>query len=159
MSIDDERALTDLNELVRDVGPRLRQALIASYGPVDGREAAVDALSWAWENWDRLSTIENKAAYLYRVGQSAMRRIGTRPVPVDVTRQIVALQPEVTPELIPSLARLPARQRTIVVLVHAYGWSQADVGNLLEVTPSTVAEHLRRAVERLRAELEVDDDR
>jgi hypothetical protein len=61
--------------------PRLLQALVAVYGPVDGRGATVDALSWAWEHWDRLQEVENKPAYLFRVGQSATRRYSTRPLP------------------------------------------------------------------------------
>ena len=50
---------------VREVEPRLRQALVATYGPVDGREATVDALSWAWEHWDRLRDVRNPGGYLY----------------------------------------------------------------------------------------------
>ena len=46
-----------------------------------------------------------------------------------------------------------------VVLVHGYGWPQAEVAALLEVGPSTVHEHLNRALARLRADLEDHDDR
>lgn len=140
-----------------DTEPRLRQALVATYGPVNGREATVDALSWAWEHWDRLTEVTNKVAYLYRVGQSATRQLDTKPIPIDVLRAVETNLPEVTPELLPSLARLSPQQRTTVVLVHAFGWPQADVAELLEINPSTVREHLRRALERLRADLEVHD--
>ena len=61
---------------VERVKPGLLQALIATYGPVDGREATVDALSWAWEHWDRLSDFTNPGGYLYRVGQSAAEESG-----------------------------------------------------------------------------------
>ena len=57
--------------------PRLRRALVASFGPVEGRAATVDALSWAWEHWDRIDSAGNKLGYLYRVGRTrlgAMRR-------------------------------------------------------------------------------------
>ena len=54
--------------------PRLRRALVATYGPVVGREAALDALSWAWEHWQRLAPMANPVGYLYRVGQTAARR-------------------------------------------------------------------------------------
>ena len=40
--------------------PKLLQALVGTYGAVDGREAAVDALSWAWEHWDRLDGVSNQ---------------------------------------------------------------------------------------------------
>lgn len=141
-------------EFVRRVEPKLRQALVATYGPVDGREATVDALSWAWEHWQQMSAIGNPVGYLYRVGQSAVRRFGTRPFPTDRSRAIEARTPEISPELLPALARLSTQQRTIVLLVHAYGWSQADVATSLEINPSTVREHLQRAVTRLRNDLE-----
>jgi hypothetical protein len=38
---------SEFSAFVRRTEPRLLQALVATYGPVDGREAAVDALSWA----------------------------------------------------------------------------------------------------------------
>lgn len=71
----------EFSAFVADVEPRLLQALVARYGPVDGREATIDALSWAWENWQRLADVRNKAGYLYRVGQSATRRFSPRPLP------------------------------------------------------------------------------
>ena len=148
---------TGLRAFLHDTEPRLRQALVATYGPVNGREATVDALSWAWEHWDRLAEVTNKVAYLYRVGQSATRHLDIRPIPIDVLRAVSWGLPEVTPELLPSLARLSPQQRTTVVLVHAFGWPQAEVAELLEINPSTVREHLQRALTRLRADLEVHD--
>jgi DNA-directed RNA polymerase specialized sigma24 family protein len=149
----------ELEAFVRMVEPRLRQALVATYGPADGREATVDALSWAWENWDRVREIRNPIGYLYRVGQSSVRSFGPKPFPVDITRVAETAFPEISPELIPALHRLSPQQRTIVFLVHAHGWSQADVADLLDINPSTVREHLNRAVKRLREDLEVHDVR
>ena len=139
------------------VEPRLRAALVAAYGPVDGREATVDALSWAWEHWDRMAGIDNQAGYLFRVGQSAVRRFGSRPLPPGLGVTLEARFPEFEPALLPALARLSLQQRTVVVLVHGYGWSQADVAVMLGVNPSTVREHLARGLTRLRAVLEVRD--
>jgi DNA-directed RNA polymerase specialized sigma24 family protein len=143
---------------VRDVEPRLRQALVAAYGPVDGREATVDALSWAWEHWAQLAAIDNRLGYLFRVGQSAVRRFGSRPIPVDLLRAVETRVPDITPELLPSLGRLSPQQRTVVVLVHAYGWSQTEVAGVLGVSASTVHEYLGRALTRLRSDLEVHDE-
>lgn len=150
-----ERDRAEFDEFVDAVEEPLRHALTATYGPVDGRAATVDALSWAWEHWDRIGEIQNRIGYLYRVGQTAVRGYAQRLLPVDRTRDLVSRQPEVTPELMPILASLSLQQRTVVVLVHAYGWSQADVASLLDISSSTVAEHLRRALERLRSNLEV----
>src|SRR6476660_7757349 len=40
---------------------RLRQALTASFGIDRGREAAADALAYAWEHWDRVAAMANPA--------------------------------------------------------------------------------------------------
>lgn len=147
----------DFGRFLAQVEPRLRRALVATYGPVDGREAAGDALSWAWEHWDWMAEVRQPVAYLYRVGQSAVRRFGPRSLPVDVLAAAAKEFPEFSPELWPALARLSGQQRTIVVLVHGYGWPQAEVAALFGINPSTVREHLNRALARLRQELVVSD--
>lgn len=144
-------------EFVLDVKPRLLQALIATYGPTDGREACVDALSWAWENWERLARVEHPVAFLYRVGQSATRRFVARPLPVRLTEIMANEFPDIEPRLMPALARLSEQQRIVVVLVHGYGWRQAEVARLLDINASTVRDYLERAIERLRRDMEVRD--
>lgn len=139
------------------VKPGLLQALVATYGPVDGREATVDALSWAWEHWDRLADVNHPLGYLYRVGQSATRRFLPKPVPVRLVEVLETRFPDVEPGLLPALARLSEQQRTVVVLVHGYGWRQADVARLLGINASTVRDYVNRAIDRLRDELEVSD--
>lgn len=135
------------------VEPRLRVALTAVYGVEDGREAAAEALVWAWEHWEKVRAMEAPLAYLYRVGQSRTRRIRRRtplfpPVVEDAAR-------EVEPGLPEALAWLSEPQRVAVLLVHGYGWAHADVAALLAVTPSTVATHASRGLQRLRRILEV----
>ena len=133
-------------------------ALVATYGPVDGRAVTVDALSWAWEHWTQVQAMTNPVAYLYRVGQSAIRRYATKPLPAELMIAVEQQFPEITPELMPALGRLSGQQRTAVMLVHAFGWTLRDAAELLEISPSTVREHLDRAITRLRADLEVHDD-
>jgi RNA polymerase sigma factor (sigma-70 family) len=63
----------------------------------------------------------------------------------------------------PSLARLlselPERQRVAVVLVHAYGWTAAEVADLLGVRRNTVLTHLERGLRHLRDRLHVEEVR
>lgn len=150
---------SEFSAFVRRTEPKLLQALVATYGAVDGREAAVDALSWAWEHWERLDGVCNQVGYLYRVGQTATRRFASRQLPL--IRQVRADDrlPEVDPGLVPALGRLSLQQRAVVMLVCAFDWSQVEVADLLEVSTSTVREHLNRALGRLRNELEVRDAR
>jgi RNA polymerase sigma-70 factor (ECF subfamily) len=147
-----EAAPAGFADFVHEVEPRLRVGLVATYGPADGREATVDALSWAWEHWDELQRMNNPAGYLYRVGQSAVRRFAPRPIPH--APRYHEEQPMPSPELVPALARLSEQQRTVVLLVHGFGWSQRDVASMLDLSASTVREHLSRALARLRRELE-----
>jgi DNA-directed RNA polymerase specialized sigma24 family protein len=133
--------------------PRLHRALVASLGWDKGREATADALAYAWEHWPKLRTMTNPAGYLYRVGQSSVRR---RRVPVLFER------PEHTdslyePSLLRLLAELPERQRVAVVLVHGFNWTTREVSDLTGLAPSTVHTHLERGLSKLRAALEVAD--
>ena len=85
-------------EFVGRVEHRLRVALVASYGAHDGRAATLDALSWAWEHWDRVRTMDNAVGYLYRVGQSASRAYATRPIPFErhqpIAGEVLIIGPE-----------------------------------------------------------------
>ena len=136
--------------------PRLRRALVATYGPVIGRDATVDALSWAWEHWDRVEPMHNAVGYLYRVGQTAARRhLAGRPLALPAG--VADGEPDPMPELAQALARLSEQQRAVVVLVHGYAISQREVADLLDLSVSTVREHLARAMTKLRDELEDRD--
>ena len=96
-------------EFLRVVEPGLRQALVATYGPIDGREATIDALSWAWEHWDRLGEVANPTGYLYRVGQSATRRFVARHLPLVGKETAADRLPDVEPGLVPALNRLSSQ--------------------------------------------------
>lgn len=151
--------LGDFDEFVGRIESRLRTALVAAYGAHDGRAATVDALSWAWEHWDQVQAMANPVGYLYRVGQSATRRYAVRPIPAVRYRTSDVEALDMSPELSEAIRRLPVQQRTVLMLVHAFGWSQRDVARTLEINPSTVREHLGRAVSRLNDDLEVRDAR
>ena len=141
------------DEFAARVGPRLRAGLTAAYGPDAGVDAASDALAYGWEHWSRIAAMDNPAGYLYRVGQTSARRArrpqGFLPVPAPSD------MPDFEPGLLPALEALSELQRTCVVMVHALGWTQAEVAELLEVTPSTVRTHLTRGLARLQERLEV----
>lgn len=139
---------------VEAAGPRLRASLVAAYGVEDGKEAAAEALAYGWEHWNRLSAMANPAGYLYRVGQTAARnarrREGFLPVParVDVS--------DFEAGLLPALESLTEPQRVSVLLIHAFGYTQAEVAEILDVDRSTVRTHLHRAMAKLRDALEVE---
>lgn len=133
--------------------PKLRRALVAACGAGRGREATVEALSWAWEHWDSVRTMDNPTGYLFRVGQSRSRdrrRSATCSFPAPVTHE-----PWVEPALPAGLAALSEQQRVVVVLVHGFEWTQREVADLLGISTSSVQTHLERGLHKLRAHLEV----
>ena len=133
----------------------VRFALSARFGFEVGREATADAMTYAWEHWDRVAMMDNPTGYVYRVGERLGRRIAGRPRAVDFTPSQVDPAP-FEPGLAPALAELSSRQRTCVVLVHALGWTHKETAALLGLSPSSVQKHVERGVEALRRVMGVD---
>jgi DNA-directed RNA polymerase specialized sigma24 family protein len=136
---------------------RLRQLLVARYGFDLGIEAWHDAVAYAWEHNDSLAAMANPEGYLFRVGQSSVRkqtrwrrRILLPAVPPDRL-------PDVEPGLPAALAKLSPHQRLAVLLVHAHGWTHDEAATALEIDVSTLRNHLRRGLLKLRTTLGVDD--
>jgi len=136
-------------DFVNEHERRLRESLIARLGGVEGREAAAEALIYGWEHWDRISAMENPVGYLYKVGLSRGRSALSRHRPVFDAVETSRI-PEVEPRLPEALAALSERQRTVVLLVHCFQWTQSEVGDLLGLSKTTVQNHLERGMGRLR---------
>jgi DNA-directed RNA polymerase specialized sigma24 family protein len=151
---------TSFEDFVSRDGARLKRALVARYGVDIGCDACAHALAWAWERWLRVEAMENAPGYLYRVGQThATRaiRLG-RKVTFPAERSghdEVGGFPD--PDLADALQSLSQSQRLAVLLVHAYGWSPADVSRVTGVPASTVRSNLRRGLRRLRRQLDRGD--
>jgi RNA polymerase sigma-70 factor (ECF subfamily) len=140
---------------MRETQPKVLVALAAAFGPDAANDASAEAFAYAWEHWDRVAGMENPAGYLYRVGRSRIRprkpAAVCPPPPHNPT-------PLVEPKLIPELRRLSPRQRTAVVLIEGFGYSLAEVAELLGVHPSSVRRHCERALHKLRSRLGVTID-
>lgn len=153
-----EDAAQRFDAFVRSDGARLRRALVAAYGPVEGNDAVQAALSYGWEHWARVGAMSNPAGYLYRVGQTSASRTQRHDVALlpEATVDNSARMPELEPGLAESLAGLTESQRIAVVLVHGHGHRLAEVAELLDVSVSTLRNHLRRGLTKLRTDLGVD---
>ena len=134
---------------------RLRHALTARFGLQVGRDAAADALAYGWEHWDRVQAMANPTGYLYAVGANRGRRMTERGRVLfpSVPAQRV---PWVEPGLSQAVADLPERQRTVVLLLHGYEWTQREVAEVLDISKASVQRHAERAMARLRQDLGVD---
>jgi DNA-directed RNA polymerase specialized sigma24 family protein len=134
---------------ITDHGPRLEAVLLAHYGPEIGQEAAAEARAYAWQHWDRVQGMDNPVGYLYRVGQSATRRhLRWRRQPV-LPPVPPGMEGAVDPDLPAALARLSRQQRVAVVLVHAFGWTYDEAATAMDISVSTLRNHLDRGLNRL----------
>jgi DNA-directed RNA polymerase specialized sigma24 family protein len=138
----------------RENEPKLRRALVAAYGFEEGRDAAAEALTYAWEHWERLQGVTNLPGYLFRVAQSRRRR---RRLPVLSDTPGWA-EYRFEPGLLGALAALSQRQRLAVILVHGYGCTLREVSELTGIRQTTVQNHAERGLARLRARLGVNDE-
>jgi RNA polymerase sigma factor (sigma-70 family) len=139
---------------------RLRQAFTVLWGPAFGREVTVDVLSFAWEHWQRIESMENPVGYLFVVGRDRGRRgLQRRDRPVaslgDASDRDSGTLVEFEPALAGLVEGLPIRERQVVMLVYGYQWSMREVGELLGVSKSTVQTHADRALTKLRSGLGV----
>lgn len=140
-----------------DAERRLTVALVARYGAEVGRDAAVDAFAWAWENWERVRQMGNPAGYVYRVGQTAARRKKWLPGLGSVVPDApFGGHGQVDAHLGAALAALSTRQRQVTVLVHAYGFTHREAGDLLGISSSSVQNHAERGIAKLRQHMEAN---
>jgi DNA-directed RNA polymerase specialized sigma24 family protein len=150
-----ERQLSGFEEFFEEVEPRLRRALVARFGPDTGREAAVDALVYGWRQWDRVGRMTNPVGYLYRVGVSNARPMAAT---LSLAEPAVWTEPWVEPHLAAGLRALSDLQRTAVILHHSLSWTYPEIAELLDVSVSTVRNHIGRGMAKLRLTLGVDAD-
>lgn len=142
-------------EFVTTNESKLRHALTAALGFEVGKEAAAEALAHGWEHWERVREMVNPVGYLYVVGRSKGRRMLSfvKPSYPPITEDRT---PWFEPGLPSALASLPEKERTVVLLLHGYGWHMSEVADTLGVSKSTVQTHAERGMRKLRHKLGVE---
>ena len=143
----------DFDRFYEAAEPRLREALTAKLGAGPGREAAVDALSYAWEHWDRVGEMDNPIGYLYVVGRDRGTRALRRTPPALLPAADRASTPWIEPGLPDALSALPDQQRVVVMLLYCFQWSMAEVADLMQLSKSTVQTHAERGLGHLREQI------
>lgn len=144
-------------ELSSDVDlRRLQQVLVARFGWHTGMDAWQDAVVYGWEHRERLAEMGNPLGYLYRVAQTSVRRQSRWQQRIDLPVPPAGRLPEVEPGLVRALAGLSERQRLAVLLVHAHDWTHEEAAEVLDVSVSTLRNHLRRGLDHLRRKLGAD---
>lgn len=141
-----------------DVEQRLSVAFTARYGTELGPDITAEAMAWAWENREKVASMDNPAGYLFRVGQSKSRKfLRWNHERVRFPSEPATSQSTWTePGLPAALGSLGEEERTAVVLVHCFQWTYAEVGELLDLPLHTVRNRIHRGLAQLRDQLGVE---
>ncbi len=147
---------TDFDAFVLGHGRTLlRTAVLLTGSPHDGEDVLQTVLVRMHASWSR---IDDPPAYartaLVHAARSTWRwRSRHREVPLaehdtavpDRTEDAMARD-----QVLHALARLPARQRAVLVLRYYEGLSEAEIAEVLRCAPGTVKSHASRGLARLR---------
>lgn len=134
---------------------RLWQSVVATFGPELADEATADTWAYAWRNWSRITEMANPQGYLYVAAKRYALSSNRRPA-LALPLPSPAELPAVEPGLVAAMNQLSEMQRTCVFLNVACQWRQREISELLEISESTVRNHLGRGLARLRSEMKVE---
>ena len=143
---------------------RIRLALLLTLNDAPLAAEAVDeAMARAYPRWSRVSSLRDPAGWVFRVGlnwaRSSLRKRGLRP-----TLSVEALDraaggeqdlPATDGALWAAVARLPVKQRAVIVLRFYLDWPLEQIAEALEIPPGTVKSRLHRALKALGSTKEV----
>lgn len=149
---------TGIEQLYRADGDRMWRAVFAYAGD---REVASDAVAEAFAQAIRRGrAIKDpqkwvwRAAFRIAAGDLSKRR----RCPSGQVAQSYEMETSQEPNLIAALSKLPAKQRSSLVLHHYAGYSAAEVAAMIGSTSAAVRVHLHRGRARMRELLEAGDD-
>ena len=122
----------------------------------EAEEIAQEAFLRVWERWERVSGMDDPAAYLYRTAFNVWHSRRRRAL-VAIRKAIHAGPPpdamaevDARDAVVRALARLTERQRAALVLTDLLDLTSEDAGKALGVRPSTVRVLSARARTALR---------
>lgn len=99
---------------------------------------------------DRLKARARQERWLVRPSDGSLERSGTEPAAAEASPEAQLLARERRERVLAAIARLPERQRTVVLLSQIDGRSAKEIGGITGLNESTVRVHLFRALRALR---------
>jgi len=150
-SLADGTLVESFTLFMKETESNLKHALVAAFGRERGVEAAAEAWAYGWEHWERVRLMENPAGFLWGVGRNKARAAGrgTQSFPMVPTDREYLVEPG----LPNGLERLSERQRIAVLLKHGYGWTYAEISELLDISIPSLQKHAERGMTKLRKTL------
>jgi RNA polymerase sigma-70 factor (ECF subfamily) len=150
-------------DFFREQHPRLFAALCLTTGSRhEAEEIAQEAFVRVLERWDRVSSLENPAGYLFQTGMNLFRKRYRRArlwerlqLPTKESDDAFALVDD-RDVLVRALRELSPRQRAAVVLTTVFDHPSEEAGKIMGISDSTVRVLVKRARAELRANVEDD---
>lgn len=150
------------DDFVREHRSSLLKFAIVLTGDLPLSEDLVgDALARAYEEWTRIALMDRPVAYLRKAivnGYLSTRRRWARDLSRFFARDSVE-ESAATDErqaMVTRLAKLPTRQRTVVVLRYYADLDDDEIAQLLGCSAATVRSHAARALRTLRVEITLE---
>ena len=147
----------DVEALYRADGDRLWRALVGFSGnPEIARDAVAEAYAQVLR---RGAAVRDPRAWVWRAAfRIAAGELKRRAATTDRIPDIGYLHEQVDSDLIDALAKLPGRQRAVVVLFYYADASIRDIAQRIGITQLAVRVHLSRGRSRLKQLLGDRDD-
>jgi RNA polymerase sigma-70 factor (ECF subfamily) len=138
--------------------PALEQRLaVVLRDPEEARDVAQEAFLRAYQAWSRFDGADPRA-WLYTIGlrlafNELRRRRGWLRT-LERARPLAEWSPAIEPDLWKAIGELDPRQRAALVLHVVDGYTQTEIGAMLDAPNGTVASWIARAKATLRGALE-----
>ena len=136
----------DFELLFADEHERLYRGLLFITGSTsDAEELMQDAFLKLWERWDRIESIDDPVAYLFRIALNGSRMRARRAL--RLSRKLMqfpdgAADPfehvEAREDLRMLLRGIPTRQRAALVLTEIFDYTSEQAGEIMHVHGGTV---------------------
>ncbi len=158
MVTDRQETSAEFTEWYSRIAEPLSRTLVGLTGERElARELAAEALARAWQRWPRL-TADGRSpdAWTYRVAINLVKRHRRRTAlqPEPHWQPATTTNPEPAYELWAHVARLPARQRQVVVLRYLADLPERQIADVLGNSEGAVSASLATARKALRKALE-----
>jgi RNA polymerase sigma-70 factor (ECF subfamily) len=139
-----------------------RAAYLVVHDAAAAEDIAQDAFLAAVDALDRFDRRRPFGPWLHRIvinraidwgRREALRRSAGDPEELPLA---AAPTEAIGSELVPALAQLPPEQRAVVVLRHLLEYTPGEIARMLELPRGTVNSRLRRGLDQLRDQIEVE---
>lgn len=151
-------SLPSFQRLVDLHGPEVHRYLMSVVGPDDADDCFQETFLSALRAYPRLLPESNLAAWVMTIARhkalDSHRGRKRRPTPSDRVPEEPAADrlPDVDPSLWQGVGRLPAKQRTAVVLRYVNDLAHAEIATVMGCSQDAARRNVHEGVKRLRRE-------